>query len=73
MTQPRLSQASMSLGNEPDLVTFEVYDGHSIIGLGTALAINLDGSDEATLAKLVEVAQQALSIARLENSLAAVS
>jgi hypothetical protein len=63
----------MSLGNEPDLVTFEVYDGHSIIGLGTALAINLDGSDEATLAKLVEVAQQALSIARLENSLAAVS
>jgi hypothetical protein len=63
----------MSLGDQPDLITFEVYNGHSIIGLGTALALNLDGADEATLAKLVEVAQQALSIARLESSLAAVS
>lgn len=72
MTQPRVLQTSLLLGDEPDVITFDVYNGHSVIGLGTAAALNLDGSDEATLTKLVEVAQQALTVARLRNTLAVV-
>lgn len=73
MSQTRVSQTSIHLGDNPDDIVFDVSHGQSVIVLGTAAAINLHGADEATLAKLAEVTSQALSVARLRNMLAVVS
>lgn len=59
MTQPRVSQSLMGLGDEPDLIVLDDQDGHQVIVLGTAVAISLCGSDQATLDKLATVTAQA--------------
>ena len=59
MTQPCVSQSLMGLGDEPDLIVLDDKDGHQVIVLGSAIAINLGGSDQATLDKLATVTAQA--------------
>lgn len=59
MSKTRVARASIHLGDEPDDIVLDVYNGLPVIGLGTAAAINLDGADQATLDKLATVTAQA--------------
>ena len=70
MSRTRVSQAIVFVGDEVDDIVLDVRDGHLTIGLGSAVAINLDQAPEAVLAKLAEVTTQALAVAKLRNTLA---
>jgi hypothetical protein len=59
VTQPRVTQSLMSLGDEPDLIVLDNEGGHQTIVLGTAVAINLCGADQATLDKLATITAKA--------------
>lgn len=73
MSQTRVSQTIIFLGDEADDISLDVHDGHLTIGLGMAASIGLDLSSEAALAKLAEAAQKALRIVQLRNALAVAS
>lgn len=67
MSKSRVSQTLIMLGDEADDIVLHTDGGLLTIGLGLAAAINLAGSGEDALAKLVDVAQQALVVARLRT------
>ncbi|MFF4536606.1 hypothetical protein [Streptomyces aureus] len=64
MSRTRVSQAIVFVGDETDDVTLDVRDGQLVIGLGSAVALNLDGADQDTLDKLAVVAAQAAAVNR---------
>jgi hypothetical protein len=68
----RVSQAIVFVGDVTDDVALDVRDGQLVIGLGSAVALNLDGADQNTLDKLATVFAEAAAVNR-NRSLRAVA
>lgn len=66
----RVSGATVLLGDRADDVQLDVRDGHTILVLGSAVAIVLDLASQEVLDKLSAATAQAASIARLRSTLA---
>jgi hypothetical protein len=60
----RVSQAIVFVGDVTDDVALDVRDGQLVIGLGSAVALNLDGADQNTLDKLATVFAEAAAVNR---------
>jgi hypothetical protein len=60
----RVSQAIVFVGDVTDDVALDVRDGQLVIGLGSAVALNLDGADQNTLDKLATVFAGAAAVNR---------
>lgn len=55
----RISQVIAFLGGNPDDVVLGEHNGQLTIGLGSGLALNLDGASQEVLDKLATVTAQA--------------
>lgn len=64
MSQTRVSQAIVFVGDETDDIALDVRNGQLVIGLGSAVALNLDGADQDALDKLAVVAAEAAAVKR---------
>jgi hypothetical protein len=67
MSRTRVSQAIVFVGDETDDVALDVRDGQLVVGLGLAVALNLDGADQDTLDKLAVVFAEAAAVNRNRN------
>jgi hypothetical protein len=72
VSNTRVSQAIVFVGDNTDDIVLDATNGGLTIGLGLAVALNLDGADQNTLDKLAVVFAEAAAVNR-NRSLKAVA
>ncbi|MFJ7963199.1 hypothetical protein [Streptomyces sp. NPDC096324] len=64
MSNTRVSQAIVFVGDNTDDIVLDATNGALTVGLGLAVALNLDGADQNTLDKLAVVFAHAAAVSR---------
>ncbi|OQQ13047.1 hypothetical protein B0675_40225 [Streptomyces sp. M41(2017)] len=64
MSETRVSQAIVFVGDDVDAVGLDTTNGGLTVGLGSAAVLNLAGADQDTLDKLAVVFAEAAAVNR---------